>query len=68
VVCALGKLSSVKEPTAFFGELRRIIKDDGTLIIDDDHQPRDVTRRNILDSGLWHILEETSDHLKCTPL
>jgi ubiquinone/menaquinone biosynthesis C-methylase UbiE len=67
MVCALGKLSIIKQPTAFFEELRRITKDDGTLIIDDDHQPRDVTRRKILDSGLWDILEETSDHLKCKP-
>jgi len=67
IVCALGKFSTIRQPTAFLGELRRIIKYDGTLIIDDDHQPRDVTKRKILDSGLWDILEETSDHLKCRP-
>lgn len=67
MVCALGKLSTISQTSAFFGELRRIIKDDGTLIIDDDQQPRDVTKRKILDSGLWDILEETSEHLKCKP-
>lgn len=67
IVCALGKLSTISQTAAFFGELRRIIKDDGTLIIDDNQQPRDVTKRKILDSGLWDILEETSDHLKCKP-
>jgi ubiquinone/menaquinone biosynthesis C-methylase UbiE len=67
MVCALGKLSTINQTTAFFGELRRIIKDNGTLIIDDDHQHRDVTRRNVLASRLWDILEETSDHLKCKP-
>jgi ubiquinone/menaquinone biosynthesis C-methylase UbiE len=67
VVCALGKFSTIGQPTAFLGELRRIIKDDGTLIIEDNNQPRDVTKRKILDSGLWDILEETSDQVKCRP-
>jgi ubiquinone/menaquinone biosynthesis C-methylase UbiE len=67
IVCALGKFSTIGQPTAFLVELRRIIKDDGTLIIDDNNQPRDVTKRKILDSGLWDILEETTDHLKCRP-
>jgi len=67
IVCALGKFSTIRQPTAFLGELRRIIKNDGTLIIDDNHQPRDVTKKKILDSELWDIVEETSDHLKCKP-
>ena len=55
----------IKKPTEFLAELRRIIKSDGTLVIDDGHQPRSVTKTKILDSGLWDILEEISDHLKC---
>jgi len=46
-------------------ELKRIMRRDGTLVIDDGHQPRSVTKTNILGSGLWDIVEETSDHLKC---
>jgi len=65
VVCAIGIFSTIKRPTVFLEELRRIMKDDGTLIIDDNDQPRSVTRRKILDSGLWDIIEETADHLKC---
>jgi len=49
------------------GKLRRITKKDGLLLIDDGHQPREVTKKKILDSGFWIISEETRDHLKCRP-
>ena len=52
---------------AFLGELKRIAKRDGVLIIDDGHQPREETKRKILESGHWAIWEETRDHLKCRP-
>lgn len=65
VVCAIDMFWTIKQPTGFLEELKRIIKKDGTLIIDDGHQPRRETKRKILDSGLWDIVEETKDHLKC---
>ena len=67
VVCAIDMFFIIKNPTEFLGELRRITKNDGTLIIDDGHQSRSVTKEKLLDSGLWNIYEETSDHLKCKP-
>ena len=67
VVCALDMFFIIKQPTEFLAELRRIAKTDGLLIIDDGHQPRQATRQKILDSGLWNIVEETRDHLKCKP-
>jgi len=67
VVCAIDMLFIVKYPTQFLAELRRICKRGGTLIIDDGHQPRRVTKQKILDSGLWDISKETPDHLKCRP-
>jgi ubiquinone/menaquinone biosynthesis C-methylase UbiE len=67
VVCAIDMFFIIKKPAEFLGELRRIAKAEGTLVIDDGHQPRSVTRQKILDSGLWDILEETRDHLKCKP-
>jgi ubiquinone/menaquinone biosynthesis C-methylase UbiE len=67
VVCAIDMFWIIKNPTEFLGELRRITKDGGTLVIDDGHQSRGVTKKKILDSGLWDIYEETSDHLKCKP-
>jgi len=65
VVCAIDMFFIIKNPTAFLEELKRITKRNGVLVIDDGHQPRSVTRRRILASGLWEIIEETPDHLKC---
>ncbi|UCH50956.1 MAG: class I SAM-dependent methyltransferase [Chloroflexota bacterium] len=65
VVCAIDMFFIIKKPTEFLAELKRITKSDGTLVIDDGHQPRDVTKSKIFDSGLWDIVEETRDHLKC---
>jgi len=65
VVCAIDMFFIIKKPTEFLTELKRIMRRDGTLVIDDGHQPRSVTKTNILGSGLWDIVEETSDHLKC---
>ena len=67
VVCAIDMFFIIKKPTEFLAELKRIIKNDGTLVIDDGHQPRDVTKMKIFNSGLWNIVEETRDHLKCKP-
>ena len=67
VVCAIDMFFIIKKPGEFLAELRRIAKNDGRLIIDDGHQPRKVTKQKLLDSGLWDIVEETSDHLKCKP-
>lgn len=65
---ALDMFHMVENQKAFLAELRRITKPDGTLILDDGHQPREKTRRALLDSGFWTIEEETTDHLRCRPL
>ena len=67
VICALDMLHMVREPDRLLRELRRIVKEDGVLVIDDGHQPRANTRRKIADAGCWTIVEETDDHLKCAP-
>ena len=67
VVCAIDMFWIIKKPTEFLTELNRITKRDGTLVVDDGHAPRRETRRKILDSGIWNIVEETKDHLKCKP-
>ncbi|MGB2854175.1 MAG: methyltransferase domain-containing protein, partial [Dehalococcoidia bacterium] len=67
LVCAIDMFWIINKPTEFLGELKRIAQKDGTLVVDDGHQPRSVTKQKILDSGLWDIVEETSDHLKCKP-
>ena len=65
VVCAIDMFFIIKEPKEFLAELKRITKKEGALIIDDGHQPRSVSKKKIIDSELWDIVEETSDHLKC---
>ena len=66
-VCAIDMFFVIKRPTEFLGELKTITKKDGMLIIDDGHQPREETKRKILESGHWTIWEEARDHLKCKP-
>ena len=65
VVCAIDMFFIINNPAAFLAEIKRIVKRNGILVIDDGHQPRSVTKQKIFDSGLWDIFEETSDHLKC---
>ena len=67
VIYAIDMFFIIKNPAEFLGELKRVIKKDGRLVIDDGHQPRSVTKKKLLDSGLWDIVEETKDHLKCKP-
>ena len=67
VVCAIDMFFVIKTPSEFLGELKRIAKSDGMLVIDDGHQSREETRKKILASGHWAIWEETRDHLKCKP-
>ena len=68
VVCAIDMFWIIKSPTEFLAELKRIIKDDGILIVDDGHQSRSTTIQKIRDSGHWQIVEDTKDHLKCKPV
>ncbi|WP_455367429.1 class I SAM-dependent methyltransferase [[Eubacterium] cellulosolvens] len=65
IVCAIDMFWIIKKPTDFLAELSRITKNDGVLVVDDGHQPRSITKKKILDSELWNIVEETKDHLKC---
>ena len=74
VVCALDMFCMIMKPTEFLAELKRITKNDGTLIIDEGHcrfetsnDPRQHARDKINASGFWTIVEETNDHLKCRP-
>jgi SAM-dependent methyltransferase len=66
-VCALNMFSGIRQPAEFLRELQRITKRDGLLVIDDNHQSRDETRRKIAASGVWDIVEESKDHLRCRP-
>jgi len=65
LVYALDMFHAVRDPKGFLGEIRRFTKPGGTLILEDGHQPRAVTRRKVVDAGGWHIEGETRWHLRC---
>ena len=64
IVCAIDMFFIIKRPPEFLSEIRRILKPDGILIIDDGHQSRKETKQKIDRSGIFTIIEETKDHLK----
>lgn len=68
LVYALDMFHMVDDTDAFLGELRRITKPEGVLILDDGHQPREKTRRAVRKSGFWTIEEETAEYLRCRPV
>jgi ubiquinone/menaquinone biosynthesis C-methylase UbiE len=62
---ALDMFHAVRDPASFLAEIRRFTKPGGTLILEDGHQPRDVTRRKLLAAGGWNIASESRRHLRC---
>jgi ubiquinone/menaquinone biosynthesis C-methylase UbiE len=67
IIYALDMFHMVKNTQPFLQELNRIIKPNGTLFLEDGHQPRSSTREKVLNSGCWVILEETRNFIKCSP-
>lgn len=65
LIYAVDMFHMIKDSGPFLRELHRLLKPDGTLIIDDGHQPREDTKRKIINSKLWTIVQETKDHLRC---
>ena len=67
LVCAIDMFFTIKNPTEFLKEIKRITKSDGVLVIDQGHHPRSVAKEKIVNSGCWDIFEESKDHMKCRP-
>jgi len=68
LVYALDMFHMIKDTDSFLKELNRITRKDGTLIIEDGHQPRSASREKIIKSGFWKITGEEKRFLKCTPV
>ncbi len=68
LIYALDMFHMIKNPTYFLKELNRLIKKDGVLIIEDGHQARKKSKKKIIDSQFWQIIEETKRYLKCKSL
>jgi len=67
IIFALDMFFNIKEPTEFLGELNRLTKPEGILIIDEGHEKRSKTKNKIEKSGYWTIYDETKDHMKYKP-
>jgi len=67
LVYALDIFHMVENPAAFLGELRRIAKPEGALIIQDGHQTRSETLDKIKASGCWIVDRMTKNHVSCRP-
>jgi ubiquinone/menaquinone biosynthesis C-methylase UbiE len=66
VVYALDMFHMVEQPKKLLTELARIVKANGTVIIEDGHQARSKTISKIENSGLFTISNENKQHLVCT--
>ena len=68
IVYALDMFHMIEQPVELIKELSRLVKKDGTIIIEDGHQPRTDTIQKIENSGLVKIIQETKSHVKCQRL
>jgi len=68
IVYALDMFHMIEQPNEFLKELSRLAKRDGTIIIEDGHQPRTDTIQKIEKSGFLKIVQETKSHVKCQKL
>ena len=67
LVYALDMFHNISDPVAFLTEIHRIIKPEGTLIVDSGHQKIEDAQGKILESGLWEIIEEKPEWFICHP-
>jgi ubiquinone/menaquinone biosynthesis C-methylase UbiE len=65
VVYALDMFHMIEQPKEFLKEISRLVKKDGTVIIEDGHQPRSETIQKIEKSGILKVVQETRSHVKC---
>jgi len=68
LIYALDMFHMVKDTGAFLKELNRIIKRDGILILEDGHQPRELSKEKLRVSGCWTVVEENRRFMKCAPV
>ena len=65
VIYALDMFHHVKDAKAFLRELRRLLKPDGKLFIENGHQPFNEAKEKILKSDCWTIVEEEGNLFEC---
>ena len=60
----------IENPVELFTEFHRLIKTDGTLIMDEGHPgkgSREYLKKVFVSSGKWEIISENEIHIKCSP-
>jgi ubiquinone/menaquinone biosynthesis C-methylase UbiE len=65
VVYALDMFHMIEQPNKLLKELGRLVKKDGTIIIEDGHQSRKDTLEKIKKAGILEVVQETKSHVKC---
>ncbi len=65
IVYALDMFHMIEQPKEFLKELCRLVKRDGTVIIEDGHQSRSETIQKIAESGVLKVIQENKFHVKC---
>ena len=68
LIYALDMFHMVKNTEVLLKEWKRVVKPTGRLILEDGHQPRESTRKKVLNSSAWSIEEETKKYLICRPV
>jgi ubiquinone/menaquinone biosynthesis C-methylase UbiE len=66
IIYCLDTFHMIPDTNTFLQELSRILKQDGTLILEDGHQSREQTINKINEFGALNMIEETKLHVKCT--
>ncbi len=67
-IIAFDMFHMIENPTLFLDELRRLLKRDGKLFIENGHQSRDQAKAKIQSSNIWRIELETDKFMQCTPI
>ena len=67
LIYALDMFHNVNRPDAFLAEIKRLLKDEGTFILEDGHQSRKNTVQKVQASGIWQIEAATDSYLRCLP-
>ena len=67
LIYSLDVIHMVPQPERYFAEMRRLIKADGVLVIDQGHLPKQEARERILHSGCWEIEKEEGHRFRCRP-
>lgn len=67
-IIAFDMFHMVENPVSFLNELRRLLKQNGKLYIENGHQSRDHAKTKIQSSRIWEIEIETDKFMQCAPI